>query len=95
MRFVVGAGEKGSENVVGPMPHFREAIKTDDALWKIVAWMRSVFAVGEWKDVESTARDVLCAAIPVAVRTPTLRYEEPSLALGVAFDTASRRTFAD
>jgi mono/diheme cytochrome c family protein len=33
---------KGSEAVVGPMPHFGEIIKTDDDLWKIIAWMRSV-----------------------------------------------------
>jgi hypothetical protein len=45
------------------MPHFGEVIKTDDNPWKIVAWIRSVSAVGEWKDVESAARDVLCAAI--------------------------------
>ena len=32
---------KGSEGVVGPMPHFGENIKTDD--WKIIAWMRSVY----------------------------------------------------
>lgn len=33
---------KGSENVVGPMPHFGDVIKTDDDLWKIIAWIRSV-----------------------------------------------------
>jgi mono/diheme cytochrome c family protein len=38
----LGYRRKGSENVVGPMPHFGEVIKTDDDLWKIIAWMRSV-----------------------------------------------------
>jgi mono/diheme cytochrome c family protein len=37
-----GFTRKGSENVVGPMPPFGEIIKTDDDLWKIIAWMRSV-----------------------------------------------------
>ena len=37
-----GYKRKGSEAVVGPMPHFGEIIKTDDDLWKIIAWMRSV-----------------------------------------------------
>ena len=48
---VLGTGEafkeqgyvpKGSEAVVGPMPPFGEAIKTDDNVWKIIAWIRSV-----------------------------------------------------
>ena len=34
---------KDSEFVVGPMPHFGEIIKTDDDLWKIIAWIRSVY----------------------------------------------------
>ena len=34
---------KGSEFVVGPMPPFGEIIKTDDDLWKIIAWIRSVY----------------------------------------------------
>ena len=38
-----GFTRKGSENVVGPMPPFGEIIKTDDDLWKIIAWMRSVY----------------------------------------------------
>jgi len=38
----LGYRRKGSENVVGPMPHFGEVIKTDDDLWKIIAWIRSV-----------------------------------------------------
>jgi mono/diheme cytochrome c family protein len=37
-----GYTRKGSEAVVGPMPPFGEAIKTDDDLWKIIAWIRSV-----------------------------------------------------
>jgi len=37
-----GYRRKGSEFVVGPMPPFGETIKTDDALWKIIAWIRSV-----------------------------------------------------
>ena len=38
----LGYQRKGSEGVVGPMPHFGEIIKTDDDLWKIIAWIRSV-----------------------------------------------------
>jgi mono/diheme cytochrome c family protein len=37
-----GFVRKGSENVVGPMPPFGETIKTDDDVWKIIAWIRSV-----------------------------------------------------
>jgi mono/diheme cytochrome c family protein len=37
-----GFTRKGSEAVVGPMPPFGEIIKTDDDLWKIIAWIRSV-----------------------------------------------------
>jgi mono/diheme cytochrome c family protein len=39
----LGYPRKGSENVVGPMPHFGEIIKTDNDLWKIIAWIRSVY----------------------------------------------------
>ena len=39
----LGYRRKGSEGVVGPMPHFGEIIKTDDDLWKIIAWIRSVY----------------------------------------------------
>ena len=39
----LGYRRKGSEAVVGPMPHFGEVIKTDEDLWKIIAWMRSVY----------------------------------------------------
>jgi mono/diheme cytochrome c family protein len=37
-----GYSRKGSENVVGPMPPMGEIVKTDDDLWKIIAWIRSV-----------------------------------------------------
>jgi mono/diheme cytochrome c family protein len=37
-----GYTRKGSEAIVGPMPPFGETIKTDDDLWKIIAWIRSV-----------------------------------------------------
>lgn len=37
-----GYSRKGSESVVGPMPPFGEIIKSDDDLWKIIAWIRSV-----------------------------------------------------
>ena len=37
-----GYAPKGSEAVVGPMPPFGEATKTDDKAWKIIAWIRSV-----------------------------------------------------
>ena len=39
----LGYQRKGSEGVVGPMPHFGQIIKTDDDLWKIIAWIRSVY----------------------------------------------------
>jgi len=37
-----GYSRKGSEFVVGPMPAFGETIQTDDDLWKVIAWIRSV-----------------------------------------------------
>jgi mono/diheme cytochrome c family protein len=37
-----GYQRKGSENVVGPMPPFGGIVKTDDDMWKIIAWIRSV-----------------------------------------------------
>lgn len=37
-----GYKRKGSEGVVGPMPPFGDIVKTDDDLWKIIAWMRTV-----------------------------------------------------
>jgi hypothetical protein len=36
-----GFVRKGSENVVGPMPPYGDIIKTEDAVWKIIAWIRS------------------------------------------------------
>jgi mono/diheme cytochrome c family protein len=39
----LGYRRKGSEAVVGPMPPFGDIIKTDDDLWKIIAWIRSVY----------------------------------------------------
>jgi mono/diheme cytochrome c family protein len=38
-----GFVRKGSEHVVGPMPSFGETIKTDRDVWKIIAWIRSVY----------------------------------------------------
>jgi len=37
-----GYSRKGSENVVGPMPPMGTIVKSDDDLWKIIAWIRSV-----------------------------------------------------
>jgi mono/diheme cytochrome c family protein len=37
-----GYNRKGSENVVGPMPSMGNVVKSDDDLWKIIAWIRSV-----------------------------------------------------
>jgi mono/diheme cytochrome c family protein len=37
-----GFVRKGSENVVGPMPPYGEIVKTEDEIWKIIAWIRSV-----------------------------------------------------
>jgi mono/diheme cytochrome c family protein len=39
----LGYKRKGSEAVVGPMPHFGEILKTEDDVWKIIAWIRSVY----------------------------------------------------
>lgn len=38
----LGFVRKGSENVVGPMPPYGQIIKTDDEIWKIIAWIRTV-----------------------------------------------------
>jgi len=38
-----GYTRKGRENVVGPMPPFGELIKTDEELWKIIAFLRTTF----------------------------------------------------
>jgi len=37
-----GYARKGSENVVGPMPPFGGIVKSDDDMWKIIAWIRSI-----------------------------------------------------
>jgi mono/diheme cytochrome c family protein len=37
-----GYQRKGSENVVGPMPPMGGIVKSNDDLWKIIAWIRSV-----------------------------------------------------
>jgi mono/diheme cytochrome c family protein len=37
-----GYTRKGSEVVVGPMMPFGQIIKTDDDLWKIIAWIRAM-----------------------------------------------------
>jgi mono/diheme cytochrome c family protein len=37
-----GYTRKGSENVVGPMPAQGTIVKSDDDMWKIIAWIRSV-----------------------------------------------------
>jgi mono/diheme cytochrome c family protein len=42
-----GFVRKGSENVVGPMPPYGEIIKTDNDIWKIIAWIRSINASRE------------------------------------------------
>jgi mono/diheme cytochrome c family protein len=39
----LGYKRKGSETMEGPMPHFGEIVKTDDDLWKIIAWIRSIY----------------------------------------------------
>jgi mono/diheme cytochrome c family protein len=39
----LGYIRKGCAAAVGPMPPFGEIIKTDDDLWKIIAWIRSVY----------------------------------------------------
>ena len=36
-----GFVRKGSENVVGPMPPYGEIIDNEEAIWKIVAWIRA------------------------------------------------------
>ena len=37
-----GYSRKGSESVVGPMPPQGTIVKSDDDLWKIIAWIRSI-----------------------------------------------------
>jgi mono/diheme cytochrome c family protein len=37
-----GYKRKGTESVVGPMPPFKDIIKSEDDLWKIVTWIKSL-----------------------------------------------------
>jgi mono/diheme cytochrome c family protein len=37
-----GYTRKGSEAVVGPMPAMGEIVKSDDDMWKLIAWIRTV-----------------------------------------------------
>jgi mono/diheme cytochrome c family protein len=37
-----GYARKGSEVALGPMPPMGGVVKTEDDLWKIIAWIRSV-----------------------------------------------------
>ena len=37
-----GYKRKGSESVVGPMPPHGTIVKSDEDLWKIIAWIRSI-----------------------------------------------------
>ena len=41
-----GYARKGTEGVVGPMPPFGELIDSDQDVWKIIAWIRTLFAGG-------------------------------------------------
>jgi mono/diheme cytochrome c family protein len=41
-----GYHRKGTEGVVGPMPAFGELIDEDQELWKIIAWVRTLFKGG-------------------------------------------------
>jgi mono/diheme cytochrome c family protein len=36
-----GYSRKGSETVVGPMPAMGSVVKSDDDLWKIIAWIKT------------------------------------------------------
>lgn len=38
-----GLSRKGQENVVGPMPSFKDILKDEDKLWKVIAFIRSVW----------------------------------------------------
>lgn len=39
-----GFTRKGSENVKGPMPPAKDIVKSEDDLWKIIAWIKSLGA---------------------------------------------------
>jgi len=38
-----GVARKGQENVVGPMPPFGSIVTDEDKLWKMIAWVHSVW----------------------------------------------------
>lgn len=38
-----GYARKGQEGVVGPMPGYEEIITKEEDLWKIIAWIRTVY----------------------------------------------------
>lgn len=38
-----GVSRKGRENVVGPMPGHGQIVKTDDDMWKIITFIRSIY----------------------------------------------------
>jgi mono/diheme cytochrome c family protein len=44
-----GYKRKGSENVVGPMPGYKDIITKEEDLWKIIAWMRTLWTHGDAK----------------------------------------------
>jgi mono/diheme cytochrome c family protein len=37
-----GYTRKGTESVVGPMPAMGEIVKSDEDMWKLIAWIRTV-----------------------------------------------------
>lgn len=39
-----GYSRKGSESVKGPMPPFKDIVKSEEDLWKIIAWIQSLSA---------------------------------------------------
>ena len=39
----LGRPRKGRENVKGPMPPHGEIVKTQDDMWKIISWIRTVY----------------------------------------------------
>lgn len=39
----LGYYRKGMEGVVGPMPPYGDIIKKDEEVWKIIAWIRTIF----------------------------------------------------
>lgn len=47
----LGRSRKGQETVVGPMPPYKDIIKSDEDMWKIIAYIRSVWG-GREKKIE-------------------------------------------